>query len=209
VAANAVGSGARDLDPVDIARALTGDKDALANLVRRHWGRVFGFLVRLSGDYHLAQDLTQETFYRMWRALPQMQPTTPLTVWLYRTAHNAFVDHSRSWYNRRVVLDAVECESGRDPDPVLSLVERRFERNRALDLLAGLSPEHRAVLTLRFYEDLSVEEIAETLEVPVGTVKSRLHYAFRRLRERLLAQETDLRSSARMRRRVTAEEAKP
>ncbi|MCL6580409.1 MAG: hypothetical protein K6U08_02175, partial [Firmicutes bacterium] len=54
-----------------------------------------------------------------------------------------------------------------------------------------------------------LEEIAETLEVPVGTVKSRLHYAFRRLREKLLAQEPDLRSSARIRRRVTGEEAKP
>ncbi len=177
------------LDRGDLEAALQGDKEALAGLIRRHWKRVFGYLFRLSGNYDLAEDLTQETFYRLWQGLPSLQAATSLRCWLFRVAHNAFVDQARSWHGRKVVLaggTSVEAETpGPDPDPVLSLVSKRLEKSRALALLGRLSADHRAVVILRFYEELSLDEIAETLRVPVGTVKSRLHYAFRQLRSML------------------------
>lgn len=181
---------------VTLDAALSGDRQALSSLVAENYPRVFGYLVRLSGDYHLAQDLTQETFYRMWQKLPGLRDTVPFQTWLYSIAHNAFVDHARSWHHRKVwpsggpgEEEAVRAggrgpaaPEGRDPDPVVSMVEMRLSRSRAARLLGGLSPEHRSVIVLRVYDDLSLEDIAAVLEIPVGTVKSRLHNAFRRLR---------------------------
>ena len=206
-------SDARDaekaVDQRSLRAALTGDKEALTALVHRHYGRVFGYLVRLSGNYHVAEDLAQETFYRMWRGLPGLREATPFRTWLYRIARNAYVDYRRSWHGRHVVLrggpeldrgvaDGGGCgpagvhaaggafpdasAASLDSDPVPSIVEKRLQRSRTLALLGRLSPRHRAVVVLRFYEEFTLGEIAETLELPLGTVKSRLHYAFRELR---------------------------
>ncbi len=218
---------AQEADQALVEAALLGDREALAQLVRSHWGRVFGYLVRLSGDYYLAQDLTQETFFRAWQGLAGLRRSTPFATWLYRIAHNAFVDHVRSWPSRHVLLTGDPAGGDPDgetlaggswrgmgepvgggPDPVVSLVDRRLERSRATALLARLSPEHRAVVVLRFYEELSLAEIAATLDLPVGTVKSRLHYAFRELRRAMEADrlragqqaETERRSGSKGRR---------
>lgn len=167
-----------------LAAALAGDKTALSELVRRNYERVFRYLVRLGGDYHLAQDLAQETFYRVWQGLCGLRETAPFRPWLYRIAHNVFIDHVRSWHSRNVVAaNGLAGEDGEgEADPVVSIVSRRLERSQTAALLGKLSPDHRAVVVLRFYEDLSLGEIAETLELPLGTVKSRLYYAFRELK---------------------------
>lgn len=179
-----------------VQAALIGDRQALSSLVADNYERIFGYLVRLSGDYHLAQDLTQETFYRMWQKLPSLRESAPFQTWLYRIAHNAFLDHARSWHHRNVkpsgALGDERAETGagrplaapesRDPDPVVSMVEMKLGRSQAARLLGGLSPEHRSVVVLRVYHDLGLEAIAEVLDIPLGTVKSRLHHAFRLLR---------------------------
>lgn len=186
-----------------VEAALAGNKEALTRLVLRHYRRVFGYLLRLSGEYHLAQDLTQETFYRAWRALPGKRAGASFERWLYRIAHNTYVDQARSWERRRVrpsgdlrdddtagpgEASGSRAGRGADPDPVASAVEENIERSRAAALLRRLAPLHRSVVILRYYEQLSLPEIGEVLNLKVGTVKSRLHYAFRQLR-RLVADE--------------------
>lgn len=196
--------GPQDLESSDehlFEAATSGDCEALERLIRAHYSRVFAYLLRLSGDYHVAEDLTQDVFYKAWLRLETLRGVAPLRTWLYRIAHNAYVDHARSWHQRRVralgslgdedVLSTAMLEAGQDgePDSVASMVQKKLERSRAARLLATLSPDHRSVVVLRFYQELKLEEIAEVLGIPLGTAKSRLHYAFKELRKAALGEE--------------------
>jgi RNA polymerase sigma-70 factor, ECF subfamily len=174
-----------------MAAVQAGETDALAALVERHQRPLTGYLDRLVGpDWALAQDLAQETFLRVLR-----QQTTragrPFKPWLYTIATNLARDHFKS--------AAVRCTAPLDEeqhaqvsDDAAGPEDRALAAERSADLigaLARLVPEYRAALLLRFYSGMSLQEIADTLEVPLGTVKSRLSVGLRRLREALLTGE--------------------
>ena len=163
-----------------------GSAGALEALVRRHHAPLLAHLTRLTGDAPLAEDLVQETFLRLVRDAQAYRYPRPFLPWLYTIARHLALNHWQSAYSRRVDRRAdVSAPSPAAADPAEWL--ERWERREGLrTALADLSFEQREVLSLRFGQELSVEEAAAVLGVPAGTVKSRTFTALRQLRERLL-----------------------
>ena len=167
-----------DDDDLPLARkAQGGDRLAFTELARRHQNRVFRFLLRLTGSRDDALDLAQEAFLRAWQALPGWRPEAKFATWLFGIARNAAVDLLR----RRGVVEAAAPEALPErPDTAATPFARAeaAERLRLLErALAALSPEHREILLLREIEEMAYEDIAATLSVSEGTVKSRLSRA--------------------------------
>lgn len=169
-----------------MASVLSGDQSALAELVARHHASLLGYLYRLvGGDRPLAQDLVQETLLRVLRQRTY-PPDRPFKPWLYIIATNLARDHFKSAAVRQrwrgddaeeMLRDA--CDSAPGPEEHVLAAERGGEVREAL---AQLSEDYRVVVVLRFYQGFSLQEIAETLQIPLGTVKSRLSVGVHRLR---------------------------
>ena len=176
-----------------VRRTLEGDDRAFAVLVRRYERGLFNLAYRMVHDVEQARDLTQEIFVRVHRSLSKYDPVYPFTSWIYRVGSNLCIDWIRKKKLRTVSLDAPispgDDDSRRrelpdtDHDPSEDLEAR--ERAAVLaDVLAKLPEAHRMVLVLRHQRELSYEEISLALEVPLGTVKARIHRAreaFRRI----------------------------
>ncbi len=179
-----------------IARSVRGDRAAFGDLVRRHQDRLFNAVFRLLGNAEDAQDIVQEAFLSAYQSLDRFKGDSRFFTWLYRIAVNAAISQRRK---RRVVLSAdlngvgpVAAEPLDDSEgsqPGLAL-ERAEDEQRLQAALNRLSPEHRSVLLLKDIEGQKYEEIAEILQVPIGTVRSRLHRARLELRDCLQAGET-------------------
>jgi len=164
-----------------------GSAGALEALVQRHHAPLLAHLARLTGDAHVAEDLAQETFVRLVRDAHAYRYPRPFRPWLYTIARNLARNHWQSAYYRHVAVDtaaaSVDKPAG-DPDPAAWL--ERLERRRGLQAaVQTLTFEQREVLSLRFGQELSVEETAAVVGVPAGTVKSRVFTALRRLRDHL------------------------
>jgi RNA polymerase sigma-70 factor (ECF subfamily) len=171
------------------------DLGAFDILVGRYQDRVFGVIARLVPDGETARDLTQDTFLKAFKGLRSFSGDASFYTWLYRIARNVVTSHARYEAARpriRTSLDAIDPDraalrlhpSGAGPDPVQGAVEAE-RRGHLLAALASLQPEFREIIVLRDFEDRSYEEIAALLELPAGTVRSRLHRARAELRERL------------------------
>jgi RNA polymerase sigma-70 factor, ECF subfamily len=168
-----------------VIRAKSGDRSAYGELVNRHYEAVIRVVYRLCGDAQIAQDAAQEAFIRAWVRLPGYQPRAPFRSWVFRIAVNTALD-----VLRRKPEESIENNEGmqlmaeKSPGPEEAVIEKE-----QVDFLQGavraLPEAARAVLVLREYGELSYEEIATVLEIPVGTVMSRLNYARTRLREML------------------------
>ncbi len=172
-----------------MSAVMAGDQAALAALVTRHHNLLLSYLFRLTGgDHLLAEDLAQETFLRVLQQRIY-QADRPFKPWLYAIATNLARDHFKSAAVRqRWRDDPTEetlfhlCDSTPGPEECALASEQGSEVAAAL---AQLSEEYRATLLLRFYQGLSLQEIAETLHIPLGTVKSRLSVGTHHLRELL------------------------
>jgi RNA polymerase sigma factor (sigma-70 family) len=155
-------------------------------VVRTHSARVYRLAYRLTGDPHDADDLTQEVFVRVFRSLSSYTPGT-FEGWLHRITTNLFLDQVRRKARIRfdaLAEDAADRMPGREPTPQQSYDDRTFDDDvqRALD---ALPPDFRAAVVLCDIEGLSYEEIAATLDVKLGTVRSRIHRGRAQLREAL------------------------
>lgn len=170
--------------------ALRGSADACEALVRRFERPVYNLVARLVRDASTAEDLTQETFLKLFRALGRYDPRLPFSSWLFRIAHNTAIDHLRQ--RRLLPVDPPPSDEPGDQDPIAHVPDvaaispegaaRRAELAAALDAgIDRLRPEYRAVVVLRHQEDLDYEEIARVLDLPLGTVKTYLHRARREL----------------------------
>lgn len=165
-----------------IEQAQNGDRNAFGELVRRHYQGVVLVVYRMCGDTGLAEDAAQEAFIRAWVHLPSYQPRTRLRNWLYRIAINAALDVLRRKPEETLEDEQARMVIDQAPGPETALIEK--ERVVLLQQAMKSLPEAaRSVLILREYGGLSYQEIANVLEVPVGTVMSRLNYARNRLRE--------------------------
>ena len=163
-----------------IARAQAGDHHAFAELVRKYQDHVFRFILRMSGTRDEAMDLTQETFMKAHQALPGWRPEAKFRTWLFRIAHNATLDVLRRRETIKFVPFAELAPGEEDsalPDPAPQPDQLLADRQRIelLDrTLRELPAEHREILLLRELEDMSYAEIAATLGIAEGTVKSRI-----------------------------------
>ena len=181
--------------PVDdaIARIRRGDGDALGALLSRYQHRLYRFPSRLTQDPAASEDLFQQTWLRVMEKIGRYDARGSFETWLFSVAHNLAIDYLRR--QRGSSLDApddsgtapVERLAAAGPDPLEQLLD--FERGAMLAAAVGELPAiHREVLTLRFEEEMKLEQIAEVAGVPLSTVKSRLRRALDSLRAALESQ---------------------
>jgi RNA polymerase sigma-70 factor, ECF subfamily len=180
------GSGAAQPAVTELTADDAWQPPSWEQVVQEHSGRVYRLAYRLTGNQHDAEDLTQEVFVRVFRSLSSYTPGT-FEGWLHRITTNLFLDGARR--RKRIRFDALGDDAddrwpGRDPGP-----ERSFEHgNLDVDVqaaLAALPPDFRAAVVLCDLEGLSYEEIAATLGIKLGTVRSRIHRGRAQLREAL------------------------
>ncbi len=187
-------AGARQEDRELIEAVRGGDPSAYRGLVERYQGRVYALLCGMVRDREEARDLTQEAFIRAYRQLDRFRGDAGFYTWLYRIAMNVAIDHLRRQRSRRQEAFE-EGVAARDGDGAIDPAHSRADPSRAVErqqigeaifqALEKLSDEHRQVILLREVEGLSYREIAEVMEIPEGTVMSRLFYARRKLRDLL------------------------
>ncbi len=165
-----------------IARAQRGDRQAFCKLVYRYREGVIDVVYRMCGDANLAEDAAQEAFIRAWQHLPRYRPRSSFRNWLYRIATNVALDVLRRERETTDIDDVPLAASTIGPE---AAIERDERAERVRQAVLALPPASRVVLILREYEGLSYREIAETLDIPIGTVMSRLNYARAQLRAAL------------------------
>ena len=167
-----------------VTRAQNGDRNAFSELVRIHAQGVMNVVYRMCGNMHVAEDAAQETFIQAWLRLSSYRQKSSLRNWLYRIAVNTAIDMLRK--EKRILPNAVEdlylTDSKAGPEAAFLSGEQTELVQGAISTLPDAS---RAVLILREYEGLSYKEIANALDIPVGTVMSRLNYARKLLKEKL------------------------
>lgn len=169
-----------------VLRCRKGDRSALEGLVGQWGNRIFYYVRRLLDNDEDAWDAHQETWLKVARSIGSLREARVFPKWLYRIARNTAISHLRGRYAEQAVIDDAdlgEIEAKSDPFTFEDAEQVHYA-------LEKLSLPHREALTLFFLEDLSIEEIAEVLEVAVGTVKSRLHFAKRTLRAIIEQEET-------------------
>jgi RNA polymerase sigma-70 factor, ECF subfamily len=180
-------------DAAVVGAALRGVPEACEEIVRRYERPIFGLIARMVRDEAQAEDLTQDTFLKMFRALARYDPAMRFSSWLFRIAHNTAIDYLRQ--RRLLVVTPVDDPDDEAdplqalPDPAAISPERSAERaeltvavEHALD---RVRPDYRAVLVLRYQEGLEYQEIADIIGAPLGTVKTFLHRARRDLAREL------------------------
>ena len=165
-----------------VEQCLSGETAAFGVLVDRYQEAVFNVALRMVNRYEDAQDIAQTVFLKAYRNLGRYKAEYKFFSWIYRMV----INESINFLDRRWPTESLEdIHVSSEPDPHVSL--EAAELNKTLvRAVASLSPEHRAVIILRHFEDLSYDEIAKTLQIPEKTVKSRLFSARRQLREALI-----------------------
>lgn len=168
------------MEPYLVGRAQHGDRDAFADLAAAIGDRLFSIAHRILRDRELAGDATQQALVKIWQELPTLRRVDRFDAWSHRLLVNACRDELRRQRRTPSALhllpaDAVVADSS------LSMADRdQIERG-----FRRLSADQRAVVILQYYLDYSLAEIADVLHLPIGTVRSRLHYAKRSLRAAL------------------------
>jgi RNA polymerase sigma-70 factor, ECF subfamily len=173
-----VGPQSMEPDETLIARTLDGELAAFEQLVERHREIVFRVAARIVGPDD-AEDISQDTFLRAFHRLDQYRGTASFRTWLLQITQNTALN-ALAWARRRPTDTASEPPEMADRDPIRQPameLERRERQQRLEFKLTALRPEYRSLLVLRDLEGLSYEEIAEVLEMPLGSVKGRLHRA--------------------------------
>jgi RNA polymerase sigma-70 factor (ECF subfamily) len=169
-------------DELLVLRSQGGDATAFEELVGRWQERLWRHAWRMTGDHDAAWDVLQEAWMGISRGLRRLEDPAAFGAWVYRIVSN----HCGSWLRRerrrgradRAYAEAIDRNADRDDETT----ERCADLNEALSRLSG---RDRAILSLRYYDRFNTAEIAAIVDVPEGTVKSRLHYARKRLRAML------------------------
>lgn len=172
-------------------RAQRGDREAFDELVQRHYRRVYQWAGRFTPYLETAEEWTQEVFLRLFEHRHAYDPQRPFLAWLRRVAVNYCLNALAAQKEEPLSWEALEetlGNGGTPPDPT-PLPEEMLEREETLaqvrEAISRLPPRYRAVVLLRYYEELPYEAIAETLNLPLGTVKTHLHRARAILRREL------------------------
>lgn len=164
-------------DPELIRFMQEGSLDALGSLYDRYRQLVFRTALAITGDYDAASDLLQEVFLRLFRFAYHVDPQRPLQPWLYRMTTNlsyTWVKRDQRW--TKPFENIAEWLAGPGKNPPYEAVERLDDWDRLQKAVTALPLPQRVVVVLYYLDDLPLQEISDILKVPVGTVKSRLHY---------------------------------
>jgi RNA polymerase sigma-70 factor (ECF subfamily) len=164
-----------------LARAKAGDETAFAALIRRHQNMVFSVALHMLRSRPAAEDLAQEVFLELYRSLDRLESDAHVVSWLRRVAGHRCIDEIRRRNHRQEYATDALPEPGHAPE-----ARDVFGAERLQELVAELPPRARMVVVLRYQEEMEPTEIAETLDMPVNTVKSHLRRSIIALRERLI-----------------------
>lgn len=183
-------------EPEIIRRCRSGDEKAYRELIQRYQRQVYSVALRMLRRHEDAEDLVQETFVRMFKALDRYDPERPFPAWLFTIASRLCIDHLRRRKVRPISLTQHDAEENEEwtlevEDPGLKPDETAVhheEEGRTQDLIDSLPEHYRIVVIMRHQQDLSYEEIAEALHLPLGTVKARIHRARALLKDRIEGQ---------------------
>ena len=176
-----------------IRKILSGDQSAFAELVERYQKPVYSLCLRMAGNPADAEDLAQEAFLKAWRGLSNYKFESTFSTWLYRLTSNVCIDFLRQ-QKRKGTLSFIVSEENDGAEPEVpddqplpeECVLQKEKQQAVASAMAELEEEYRLVLTLRVVDELSYEQIAEVLNIKLGTVKSRIARARERLRKILL-----------------------
>ncbi|MBU2702841.1 RNA polymerase sigma-70 factor (ECF subfamily) [Sporomusaceae bacterium BoRhaA] len=178
----------------ELARQIQqGDETALETMIVRYHSKIFSYIYLMSKNYHSANDITQEVFIKICRSIRTYHPEFPFKAWIYAIALNTCKNYLKSAYVQKNVFGLEMSENIWDSEdtPEESL-RKQDEREAIMEVLTKLSDIHREVIILRFYEELKLEEIALVLNIPVGTVKSRLSNGLNNLKKLLKEEGEEL-----------------
>jgi RNA polymerase sigma-70 factor (ECF subfamily) len=186
VAAPATAPGEPSSDEMLVARIAGGDRLAMQTLFARYRTPVYRWLLRLVGNETVAEDLLSDVFLDVWRQAGRFQARSAVSTWLLAIARFKALSARRGRKNADLdeTIEATVADSADNPEVVLQKKSRdQFVRTA----LTTLSPEHREIIDLVYYHDKSVDECAQILGVPSGTVKTRMFYARKKLAEMVQA----------------------
>lgn len=173
-----------------IISAGKGDQEAFAELVEAYQNMIYSLCYRMTGDADEAFDLAQETFLKAWHGISLFQFDSKFTTWLCRIASNVCIDYLRKQKKRKteslnqLLAEDVSIErqiADFDADPAV-ILQRAAQQEAVREAFSRLSEKDRLILSLRAVEDMSYQEIGETLSISPGTVKSRIARARERIR---------------------------
>ena len=179
----------REREAAIINAVLDGDSNAYELLVREYEKNVYNLALRMTGNSEDAYDMSQEAFIKAYSSLSSFRGDSKFSVWLYRIVSNVCLDFLRSRNRRATVSLSVENDEGEEVELDIAdeasspqaLLDRSLTRDAVRRGLQALPPDHREILLLREIQGLSYDEIAETLDLEVGTVKSRIFRARKKL----------------------------
>ncbi len=178
-------------DDADLIGRIAGlDQLALRTLIARHQVRLFRFLMRLVHDEALAEDLVNEVFMEVWRTAGRYEGRSQVCTWLLSIARNRAISRLRKRREMGWDEDAAAkiADAGDDPEVAAQKQDKAGALRRCLN---ALSSEHREILDLVYYQEMSVSEVAEIVGIPQNTVKTRLYYARKKLSELMRAKGID------------------
>ena len=181
-------------DQILIDRLCSGDRTAFYDLVGRYKKKVYHLAYDITGDHHEAEDISQEVFMKMFRSLKTFRRDAKMSSWLYQIAVNTSIDSLRKKsskpkrsieeFDQINIQEQVAGSIGSSLDPLKSAEASQIQ-HQISQALQNISPKERTVFVMRHYNDLKLNEIAEILNVTIGTVKSLLFRAIRKLRKEL------------------------
>ncbi len=167
-----------------VKRALAGDSASYEALFERHRSSVLGILQSRCGDEALSEDILQEAFIKAYLNLEKYNPKYSFGGWLMTIAQNLFIDYTRKIENqpKQGEVELRSISSGPNPEEHFMVAEDNRRLNEALE---SLTPAYRTIIEMRFWRDLSYEQIADELNLPIGTVKTQIFRARRAFIEKL------------------------
>ena len=175
----------RRLERLKLRNAVKGQREACEEIICKHYKSIYRFIVFLSGDANLSEDLTQETFISAWANIDQFEGRASLKSWLHRIAYNKFLDSERSSQKRSdftAGLNEGNSNEQQSFDPLHRISQD--EHSRILfEAMNKLEPAEYVVIVLHYIQDFSYREMAEILKEPVGTIKWRTNKTLKKLRE--------------------------
>ena len=164
-----------------ITLAKKGDKNAFSEIYRIFLARIFRFIYYLIKDEALAEDLTQDTFVRAWRALPTFSTQKgTLQAYLFRIARNLVIDNQRKRKESALTSDIIEIIES--PENLENKIVAKEEKNEVAKALLILDSEEKEAVILRYFEDLSYDEISKTLGKKSGAIRVKVHRALEKLK---------------------------
>jgi len=174
-----------------VTASKNGDQDAFSLLVQRYQRRVFNLVFRMLQNYEEASEITQEAFLAAWQGLRSFRGEARFSTWLYRIAYNCALKQLELRKREQTLNQALQSEQALEPADGGHAAHLAMLDNQEMvqEQLSQLPPKYRIVLILRHLQDMTYEEMAEVLTMPVGTIKTHLFRARNLLKERLQALE--------------------